>query len=107
MKYFILGITIVALLGLVLILSGCIKNDNPKTLGTSTFAKDEQELDKSLGELNANEITGSDELSEDLDALDDSSLSNDETQLDSDMSEIENLNDDDITADLESLEDLN
>lgn len=103
MKYFILGITIVALLGLVLLLSGCINSDDSK----KDFAKDSQELDKSLSELNELETQSVDDLSGDLDSLDDNTLTNDETTLDSDMSELNSISDDDITTDLTSLEDLN
>ncbi len=103
MKYFMLGITVVALLGVVLLLSGCIKSDDSK----NDFAKDSKELDKGLSELNELENQSVDDLSGDLDSLEDNTLTNDETKLDSEMSEIEDLSDDDITADLESLEDLN
>ncbi len=102
MKYFMLGITIVALLGIVLLLSGCIKGDDSK----NNFAKDSKELDKGLSELNELENQSVDDLSDDLDSLEDNTLTNDETTLDSDMSEIDSISDDDIQTDLESLEDL-
>lgn len=115
MKYFILGITIVSLLGIVLLLSGCVKNDgwcvkddNTKCSAKSELTKDEKELDKCLLELNVDEVLEPDEVSEDLESLDDnSSLSTDETSMDSDLTELETISDDDITTDLESLEDLN
>lgn len=109
MNYLLLGVTVFALLGVVLLLSGCIttndKNDSSESSGQ--LSQDVTELDTSLEELDAIEASYSDDISSDFDSFEDNTLSNDETSLDSEMSELETTSDEDIQTDLESLEDLN